>query len=432
MSGSFLQSWGRSCQRVRPGAGPCRSETRAQWPAGGTRKVSTFHSVKQRRFWLVSVLGCLFQGRRAPQWVRLRHHSAWLSRGRTGNAMLRFIAATLTVLGALSSGLPIATADPIADFYKGKQVSFISSAAQGGGIWQYASAFAPYFSAHIPGNPRIIVQAMPGAGGIRAMQFLDTIAPKDGTAFGLVHSSVSFAPIYGVKGATFDPRRMNWIGSIDSAPALCVAWHASNIRSWQDLLDRPFLVGSTGAGAQMETLPTMLNKLFGTKIKLISGYQGGGDIFLAMERGELHGRCSGGLVTGIRATRPDWFPQKKVFVPIQITMKRSHDLPDAPAVGEYVKDDRTKRILELILAPQEMDRPIVAPPGVPIERVTALRTAFHQAVNDPAFLAEAKNRNIAVEELSGAHVAGILERAFALPSDIINDAQEATSPANAK
>ncbi len=345
--------------------------------------------------------------------------------------MICSVLAPLTVLGVLSVAQP-AAGDPIADFYRGKQISLISSAKQGGGIWTYASVFAPYLGAHIPGQPHVIVQSMPGAGGIRTMQYLDTVAPKDGTTLGLVHSSVSFAPLYGVKGATFDPRKMNWIGSVDSAPALCVAWHTSNIRSWQDLLEKPFLVGTTGAGSQMETLPAMLNKLFGTKIKLISGYQGGGDIFIAMERGELQGRCSGGLVTGIRSTRPDWFSQKKVFVPIQITMKRSHDLPDAPAIGEFVKDDRTKRILELILAPQDMDRPIVAPPGVPSERVTALRAAFHKAVNDPAFLAEAKSRKLAVEELSGPQVADIIKRAYALPPDIIRDAQEATNPANAR
>ena len=346
--------------------------------------------------------------------------------------MIRSVFATLMALGAWSSGLQPAVADPIADFYKGKNINFISSAPQGGGIATYAHVFAPYFAAHIPGNPRIIVQSMPGAGGLRAMQYFDTVAPKDGTTLGLVHSSVSFAPLYGIKGATFDPRKFNWIGSVDSAPALCVAWHTTNIRSWQDLFEKPYLVGTSGAGSQMETLPAMLNKLFGTKIKVISGYKGGGDIFLAMERGELSGRCGGGLVTSIRASRPDWFPQKKVFVPIQVTMKRHHDLPDVPAVGEFVKDEYTRRILELILAPQDMDRPVLAPPGTPMERVTALRTAFHKAMNDPAFIAEMKNRNLAIEELSGPQVAGILERAFALPPEIIWDAKEAMNFANAK
>jgi tripartite-type tricarboxylate transporter receptor subunit TctC len=346
--------------------------------------------------------------------------------------MIRASVAIVTVIGTLSSALVPVRADPIADFYKGKSINFISSAPQGGGIATYAAVFAPYFSAHIPGNPRMIVQSMPGAGGLRAMQYFDTVAPKDGTTLGLVHSSVSFAPLYGIKGATFDPRKMNWIGSIDSAPALCVAWHTTGIRTWQDLFDKPYLVGTTGAGSQMETLPAMLNKLFGTKIKVISGYKGGGDIFIAMERGELSGRCGGGLVTSIRASRPDWFPQRKVFVPVQVTMTRSHDLPDVPAVGEFVKDDYTRRILQLILAPQEMDRPVLAPPGVPIERVNALRSAFHKAMNDPDFIAEMKSRNLAIEELSGKRVAEILEGAFALPAEIVRDARDAMSLANTR
>lgn len=346
--------------------------------------------------------------------------------------MIRSSVAILTVTGALSSAVVPTCADPVADFYKGKTLNFISSAGQGGGIWSYANAFAPYLSAHIPGNPRIIVQTMPGAGGIRAMQYLYSVAPKDGTTIGLVHSSVPFAPLYGIKGASFDPRHMNWIGSMESAPAICVAWHATNVRTWKDMFDKPFLVGTTGAGSQMETLPAMLNRLFGTRIRAVPGYKGGVDIFLAMERGEVGGRCGGGLVTSIRVARPDWFSQKKVFVPIQITLERSHDLPDVPAIGEFTKDDRTKHILQLILAPQEMDRPILVPPGVPIERVNALRTAFHNAINDPAFIAEAKQRNLAIQELSGSKIAEIIRHAFSLPAEIIRDAKEAMSVANAK
>jgi tripartite-type tricarboxylate transporter receptor subunit TctC len=182
----------------------------------------------------------------------------------------------------------------------------------------------------------------------------------------------------------------------------------------------------------METLPAMLNKLFGTKIKVISGYKGGNEIYMAMERGEISGRCGGGLVSSIRSTRPDWFSQKKVLVPIQVTMERSPELPDVPAIIEFAKDEYTKRILQLILAPQDMDRPILAPPGVPMERVTALRAAFHAAMNDPGFIAEAKNQNLTIQELSGPQVAAILERAFALPAEIVRDAKEAMSLAGTK
>ena len=234
----------------------------------------------------------------------------------------RFTAFAAAML-ALASGA--ASADP-ADFYKGKQINWILSAGAGGGYSAYALAFAPYFSTHIPGNPHIVVQNMPGAGGIRAMLYLQSVAPKDGTTIGLVHSSVPFAPLYGIKGASFDPRQMNWIGSINAATGICVSWTASGITKWQDLFDKEFIVGGTGAGSQMETMPAMLNKLFGTHIKVISGYKGGNDVYLAMERGEVQGRC-GGLISSIKSTRPDWFPQKKVSVPIQIATERDPEFP---------------------------------------------------------------------------------------------------------
>jgi tripartite-type tricarboxylate transporter receptor subunit TctC len=329
----------------------------------------------------------------------------------------------LLILG-LAAGLDAACADPIADFYKGRTISWILSAGAGGGYSSYATAFAPYFSAHIPGNPNIVIQNLPGGGGIRAMLYLDSVAPKDGTTLGLVHSSVPFAPLYGIKPASFDPRHMNWIGSIDASTGICVAWHTSSIATWQDLLTKTFMVGGSGAGSQMETMPEMLNKLFGTKIKVISGYKGGNDIYLAMERGEIQGRC-GGLISSIRSTRPDWFPQQKVNVPIQIAVARNPLFPDVPTVMELAKDERTSKILQLVLAPLEMDRPILAPPGVPAERVAALRAAFHATMNDPAFIAEAEKDHLEIREITGLRVTEILDDAYAMPSDITEAAKQA-------
>jgi tripartite-type tricarboxylate transporter receptor subunit TctC len=319
---------------------------------------------------------------------------------------------------------PAARADPIADFYKGRSISWVLSAGAGGGYSSYAMAFAPYFSAHIPGNPNIVIQNMPGGGGIRAMLYLESVAPKDGSTLGLVHSSVPFAPLYGIKAAAFDPRQMNWIGSIDASTGICVAWHTSGIATWQDLLTKTFVVGGSGAGSQMETMPEMLDKLFSTKIKVISGYKGGNDIYLAMERGEIQGRC-GGLISSIKSTRPDWFPEKKVNVPIQIATTRNPIFPDVPTVMELAKDERTKKILQLVLAPLEMDRPILAPPGTPAERVAALRTAFHETMNDPAFIAEAAKDHLEIREISGLRVAQILDDAYAMPPEITKAAASA-------
>ena len=311
-----------------------------------------------------------------------------------------------------------ARAETAAEFYKGKQINWILSADVGGGYSSYANAFAPYFSAHIPGNPKIVVQNMPGAGGIRAMIYLGTHAPRDGTTIGMVHSSVPFAPVYGVDAAKFDARQMNWLGSLDASTGICVAWHTSKIKTWQDMLDKEFTVGGSGAGSHMETLPAMLNRLFGTKMKVISGYKGGNSIYLAMERGEVEGRC-GGLMSSIASTRPDWFPRKKVTIPIQIALARSPLLPDVPAVGEFAKDERTRQIVKLFVSPQEMDRPLLTPPGVPAERVALLRQAFHAAFNDPGFAAEAKRQHLQIREIDGPGVAKIIEHAYALPADVV-------------
>jgi tripartite-type tricarboxylate transporter receptor subunit TctC len=335
---------------------------------------------------------------------------------------LRAAFALVFVLTALEP--EAAPADPIGDFYRGRQISWILSADAGGGYSAYARSFAPYFSKHIPGAPAIVVQNMPGGGGLRAMNYLYSVAPGDGTTLGLVHSSVPFAPLYGIKGAKFDPRRMHWIGSLATSRGICVAWHTANIASWEDLLEKEFVVGGSGMGSQMETIPAMLNKLFHTRIKVISGYRGGNEIYLAMERGEVQGRC-GGLVSSINATRPDWFAQGKVTVPIQVALARHPQFPDRPAVMEFARDERTRQILQFILAPAEMDRPILSPPGVSPERIAALRTAFHLAMADPGFIAEAQRQHLEIDEVDGMHVARIIENAFALPDEIAQAAREA-------
>jgi tripartite-type tricarboxylate transporter receptor subunit TctC len=327
---------------------------------------------------------------------------------------------------AASASLP-AAAEPVADFYRGRQVNLILSADAGGGYASYANAFAPYFANHIPGKPQVVIQNMPGAGGIRAMTYFYSVAPRDGTTIGFVHSSVPFAPLFGLAGAKFDPREMQWIGSMNTATAICVAWHTSSIKTATDLFEKEFVVGSSGAGSQMESFPIMLHRLFGMKTRVVSGYKGGNEIYLAMERGEVDGRCAG-LVSSINATRPDWFPLKKVSVPIQVSLRRDPLFPDVPAAGEFAKDERTRRILELLTAPQTMDRPLLTPPGVPAERVAALRTAFHAAMNDPGFIEEARKLHLEIKELDGEKVATIIHDAYALPPDIIRAAGEAVKP----
>lgn len=328
------------------------------------------------------------------------------------------------LVGAAMAASQAGHAATAEDFYRGRQVIMILSADAGGGYASYANAIAPYLTQHIPGRPRIVVQHMPGAGGIRAMNYLNSNAPKDGSVIALVHSSVPLAPLYGLTAARFDPRRMNWIGSINATSGICVAWHEAGIRTWDDLFSKQYLVGSSGAGSQMETLPILMNKLFGTKIKVISGYKGGNEVYLAMERREVDGRC-GGLISSIKSTRPDWFTQKKVSVPVQIALERDAEFPEAPALVEFAKDNLTKQVLQLALIPFAMDRPLLTPPGVPAERIAALRAAFHAAMNDPKFLADAARQQIEVKEVSGDKVAELLAAAYDVPKEAVKAANQA-------
>ena len=183
------------------------------------------------------------------------------------------------------AGAPASAAD---GFYKDKQIRVVMSTGVAGGYAAYARLLTQFIGNYLPGNPTsFVVQSMPGGGGIRATNWLYAQGAKDGTVIGLIHSTAPLAPLYGAKGALYDPQKFNWIGSMNSAPGLCVAWHDSPIKTWQDMLDKQFIVGSSGTGSQMEVLPTMMNKFLGTKMKIILGYNGTGDRLTALERSKI-------------------------------------------------------------------------------------------------------------------------------------------------
>ena len=336
-------------------------------------------------------------------------------------SVARFVAAL--AVAALSFAGP-ARAQSVADFYRGKQINFVHSGGEGGGYSTYAQVFGPFLARHIPGAPKALVQGMPGAGGVRLMQHMAMVAPRDGTYFGLIQSGVSFAPLLETTTTRLEPLRMNWIGAMSRVAAVCAAWHTSDIATFQDILTKQFIVGSSGAGSLTESQPALLNKLFGAKIKIVTGYHGAHDIYLAMERGELHGRCGSG-VQSLEISRPGWVREGKVRIPVQFAYERGKVLPDVPTAYELAPDDRARAVLQLVLAPVEMNRPIFTTPDVPRERVEALRAAFHAAINDPEFLAEAKRQRLEIEENTGERVEKIIRDAYALPADIVKVAKDA-------
>ena len=313
-----------------------------------------------------------------------------------------------------------------APFYQGKTIRIVISTGVAGGYAEYAHALADHMGDHIAGHPNFIIQSMPGAGGLLATNYLYTQAPRDGTTIGIVHSSVPLTPLWGNRGVRFDPLKFNWLGSLDRVDGMCIAWHASAIKTWADMLNKEYTVGSSGAGSQMDTYPAILNKLFGTKIKVIAGYKDGTSVYLAMERGELDGRC-GGQLTVIKSTRPQWLTEHKFSVPILIADKRSAEFPDTPTVMEFVKDEKTRRQLDLVMLTQSLDRPVMLPPETPAARVKELRAAFDATMADPAFRADIDKRNLHVDPTGGEDMAKALARAFAQSPDIIAGAREMMS-----
>jgi tripartite-type tricarboxylate transporter receptor subunit TctC len=330
---------------------------------------------------------------------------------------LRRLFAILSIVAAASA--PVATsAQDAAPFFKGKTIRIVIGVGVGGGYADYARLLAEHMGRHLAGAPQIIVQTMPGAGGLLAANWLYAQAPQDGTVIGIVTSAVPLAPLWGKSGARFETLKFNWLGTLDTADAVCFSWHASPIKTWADMLSRKFTVGSNGAGSPQEAYPAMLNKLFGTRIKVIGGYKGGGDIDLAIERGEIDGRC-GGHFWALKALHPDWWAERKVAVPILIAEKRSPELPDTPAIMEFVKDDATRAQLDLVLVAQNLYRPVLLPPGVPPARVQELRDAFDATLADKAFRADAEKRKLNVDPVRGEDMARQLARAFAFPPDVV-------------
>jgi tripartite-type tricarboxylate transporter receptor subunit TctC len=328
-----------------------------------------------------------------------------------------------SIIGALLIAACPAVASAQEPFYRGKTIRIVISTGVAGGYAEYARVIAEHMGRHIEGNPHFIVQSMPGAGGLLATNYLYTQAPQDGTTIGIVHSSVPLTPLWGNKGVRFDTLKFNWLGSLDRVDGMCISWHQSPIRTWDDMRTKEYTVGSSGAGSQMDTYPAILNKLFGTKIKVIAGYKDGVSVYIAMERGELDGRC-GGQLTVIKSTRPHWLTERKIQVPILISQKRSPEFPDTPTVMEFVKDEPTRQQLDLVMLTQSLDRPVMLPPGVSPERMRELRAAFDATMADGAFRAEIERRNLHIDPVPGEEMAKAFERAFALPPEIIAGARE--------
>jgi len=298
------------------------------------------------------------------------------------------------------------------EFYKGKNIEIQVNVSVGGGYDLYARMLARHMSRHIPGNPNVVVQNMPGGGGMRLANWLYNVAPKDGTVFGAVARAMAFEPLLGNKGAQYDGREFNYIGSANDEVSVCVAWYTSGIKTFEDAQQKELVVGSGGVSDDTYQYPALLNNMFGAKFKMVPGYPGGNDINLAMERGETQGRCSIPWST-VKATRRFWIDENKVNFLMQYSLSKHHDLPNVPLVMDLAKNDEQRTTLKLIFGRQVMGRPFAAPPGVPKDRTEALRKAFAETMADPAFLAEAEKVKLEITPVSGEQIASLVQEVYA-------------------
>lgn len=328
----------------------------------------------------------------------------------------KLVLAPLHIVAALSLNVQ---AQP----YKGEPINIYVGFTAGGGYDVYARALARFLGSHLPGAPNVIVQNMPGAGSLRAANYIYSLAPKDGTAVGTISRATVFDPLLGLPGAQFDATKYAWIGSANNEVGVCVAWRNTPVNSYDDLFTKDFIIGATGGSADSDQFPKIVNGVLGTRMKVVSGYPGGNEINLAMERGEVHGRC-GWSWTSLKSTNMNSVRDGTIRVFLQISMERHPDLPDVPTVYEKAKTDEQRALLKLFLARQIMGRPFMAPPGTTPERVAMLRKAFMETMQDKNFLAEAERQQLEVSPVSGDDVQKLVSDVYALPAAVVLKAGE--------
>jgi tripartite-type tricarboxylate transporter receptor subunit TctC len=319
----------------------------------------------------------------------------------------------------LAAGLAApAHADAVSDFYKDKSVTLIAGYSAGGGFDLYSRILANHLGRHIPGQPKVIVQNMPGAGSGRAASHLYNVAAKDGSVIALVRAPV-IEPLTN-SGANFETTKFTWLGSGASDLTVCALLGNPRVRTMADALQNQFTLGGLGPGSDEDMYSKILRKLFGLKIHLVTGYPGGAEMVLAVERGELDGRC-GWAYSSIKISKPDWIADKKIKILNTLSLERSPELPDVPAIMEFATTDHQKQILRFVLNAQTLGRPFAAPPGIPADRAAALRKAFDDVMADPALLAEMKARKLDVDHIRWQAMETLLKDLYATPKAIAEE-----------
>jgi tripartite-type tricarboxylate transporter receptor subunit TctC len=337
--------------------------------------------------------------------------------------MIRCLTGLLLAVLPLGALVP-ARADDVADFYRGKRVILVVGYGTGGGYDLYARMLGRFLGDHIPGKPTIIAQNMPGAGSRGAANWLYNVAPKDGSVIAILSQTTPTDQALGQPGVQFDVRKFNWIGNMVVVNNILYVAAARGVATIEQAKSKPLAIGATGASSPSVLYPQVSNNLLGTKFRIVSGYVSGGDINIAVERGEVDGRGSDSWAS-MQTTHPDWLRDHTINILFQIGTKREAGLPDVPLWSELGQTDEQRQVLEILSGDVAVGRPILTAPGVPPERVRALRRAFDETLADPAFIAAASQAHMDFNPIGGEELQDVASRIAGASPQVIALVKEA-------
>jgi len=318
------------------------------------------------------------------------------------------------------------SAQSVESFYKGKTITVLIGYAPGGLYDITARLLSRHMNRHIPGHPNMIPQNLPGSGSIKTILNLYNVAPKDGTTLGVVARSYPIDPIFNPISEKYDPTKFEPIGSTSSEVSVAVTWHTSPVKTFEDLYTHEITVGSTGQTDDTARFPLIAKRLTPAKIKIVTGYPGGNNVTMAMEKGEVEGRF-GWSWGSIKVRSRDWLEQKKINIILQMAIKKAPDLPDVPFIMDYAKTELDKQALEMLFAPQAAAWPLIAPPGLPSDRLRALRKAFMDTMTDPVFVKEAEKLHVEIDPMTGEEMDANIKRILAFPTAVVDRAKALTA-----
>ncbi len=334
--------------------------------------------------------------------------------------ILKSAAGPLAGIALVAIGIvPAQAADSVADFYRGKQMTMIVGSTTGGIYDIYGRLLARYIGDHIPGKPNVVVENRGGASGLTAANHVANVSARDGSVFAISLSGIPTAPLMSPDQAKFDANKLSWIGSITKDPYIGYVWHTSPAQSYEEMKKIEIFVGSNSVGAAGIDMAILSNAMFGTKMKIITGYPGSAETKVALEKGEIHGTFANSW-GDLKAQRMDWITSKTVKIIIQHGFSRHKDLPEVPLIMDQAKNEPDRQVLVYMLARQEFSKPFFAPPEVPADRLDALRRAFDATMKDPRFLADVEKAHLVVDEpLTGEELAALVAKVSATPQDVV-------------